>query len=59
MGSTTNGYSPFDILYEITDEAEVDGFITHDPYATPCQEPVGVRYFCDFFTSYKIVKTFS
>lgn len=38
MGSTSNGYSPFDILFNISDEEEVDGFFPHNPSVVPCNE---------------------
>ncbi len=53
MGSTANGVSPFDILYEYVEEGEEEkgregrnhlgGFVAHDPSTTPCDQAVEVR----------------
>ena len=36
MGSTSNGYSPFDIVYELSDGEER---IVHNPSALGCDQP--------------------
>ena len=45
MGSTSNGYSPFNILYEFLDQDSdpmPDGFEPHNPDVVPCHIGVGV-----------------
>ena len=49
MGSTTNGVSPFEILYEFVDEQTsqevLGGFVAHDPETTPCNVEANVSAF--------------
>ena len=43
MGSTVNGYMPYDIIYEYTDQPVVIGNRTlfpHNPTTIPCNEEV-------------------
>ncbi len=43
MGSTSNGVSPFDILYEYVDDddkKDLGGFVPHDPATVPCDQGV-------------------
>jgi hypothetical protein len=43
MGSTSNGYSPFNIIYNYsTEEDNVEGYEPRNPAVTPCSEGVGV-----------------
>jgi len=38
MGSITNGYSPFNLLYKY--DVEGTPYILHDPTIVPCSDPV-------------------
>jgi Niemann-Pick C1 protein len=43
MGSTENGFSPFDIIYSyVTKNETVDGFLPYNTTTIPCNEMVGV-----------------
>ncbi len=62
LGSTSNGMSPFDILYEYVDEeaGDLGGFVAHNPSTVPCDQASEVTYaqklcrfcLCLYFSSY-------
>ncbi len=41
LGSTANGYAPFDIIYMLGND-NVDGFRRHNPYAAECHRSINV-----------------
>ncbi len=45
MGSTSNGYAPFMVVYNYSSEDVIEpgGFEPHNPHVTPCNEQVGVN----------------
>ena len=38
MGTMSNGYSPFEIIYEYLTEPTADGFVPHNASMTLCSE---------------------